>query len=60
MMGIILTSILVSFTVSFLMMKWHIHNINKLINKFCEGYFETENSNIKHFAEIVLKKIENL
>ncbi|HEL1612416.1 TPA: hypothetical protein TXL52_000451 [Streptococcus suis] len=56
MMGIILTSILVSFTVSFLMMKWHIHNINKLY----EGYFEMENSNIKHFTEIVLKKIENL
>lgn len=54
MMGIILTSILISFTVSFLMMKWHIHNINKLY----EGYFELENSNIEKFAKEIMHRLK--
>lgn len=52
-MRIVLLSALVSFGVSFIMMKWHIKNINKLY----ESYFDLENSNIKKFSEIVIKSI---
>lgn len=45
MMGVILTSILVSFTVSFMMMKWHITNATQLFEKHlreCDVWFQKQ------------------
>ncbi len=50
----IILSILISFLVSLVMMKWHIWNANKLLNK----YFDIEQSNIEKFSKSILDKLK--
>ncbi len=50
-MKIILTSVLVSFSVSFIMMKWHIHNASALFEKHLRDsdvWFKEQLSEVLH------------